>query len=257
MTIPTPTFSLSNNPGSGVFGNGLVQFFPVSGTFTVPLGVSRIRVRVWGAGGTSNSSLGGGMGGGGGGGFAMKVINVAPASTVAVTVGTGFTTAAGGTSSFGSSVSATGGSAVTTLTATGATGGTGIGGDINYVGGNGGNGDLSTTVGAGGGAAGVFGNGGNGGGLSATKGGSGNSGGGGAGASGASGTGFFNLPTSLLPTTSLDFIATGNGGTGSTVAPTNGGGGSSASGSLGPGFPGGGSAFNSTAGANGLVIVEY
>ena len=257
MTIPTPTVPLINNPATGVFGNGLVQFFPASGTFTVPLGVSRIRVRVWGAGGTSNSSLGGGLGGGGGGGFAMKVINVTPASTVAVTVGTGFTTVAGGTSSFGSSVSATGGNAVITAVAAGATGGTGIGGDINYIVGTGGTGDTSSFVGGGGGAAGVFGNGGNGGNTIVTRGGNGNSGGGGGGTSGASGSGFFNLPSSLLPTTSLDFIATGNGGTGSTVAPTNGGGGSGASGSLGPGFPGGGSAYNSTAGANGLVIVEY
>ena len=50
-----------NNPITGVFGNGLVQVFGASGTWTVPEGVNNVRVRIFGAGG------GGGGGGGGNG----------------------------------------------------------------------------------------------------------------------------------------------------------------------------------------------
>ena len=98
-----------------VFGTGYYQVYYSNTTFTVPIGVSTIRVRV--------------VGGGGGGG--------APASA-----GT-----AGGTTSFGSYISATGGTGGSGTT--GGTGGTGAGGIWNVSGGVGG-----SSVNAGGGAAG-------------------------------------------------------------------------------------------------------
>lgn len=255
MTIPTPTVSLSNNPGTGVFGNGLFQVFGVSGTFTVPFGISRVRVRVWGAGGSTNGATSSGLGGAGGGGFAMKAVDVSSGPTVAVTVGVGVVSTAGGTSSFGSFVSATGGSS--TSSATGGAGGTGVGGDINYAGGTGGTGDGSTTNGGSGGAAGVFGNGGNGATSGAVIGSSGNSGGGNYSSNSPAAPGFFKLPTTIVPSTSLDFIATGAGGI-TITPPTNGGGGcgSNATAQVGA-LPGGGTSYSGFGGANGLVIVEY
>ena len=54
----------TTNPITGVFGTGQVKMFTVgSSTWTVPIGITRCRARVWGAGG-GNSGCGGG--------FAMK-----------------------------------------------------------------------------------------------------------------------------------------------------------------------------------------
>ena len=143
MAFPNQSISLQN-PLTGVFGNGQVQMFVSSGTFTVPLGVSRVRVRVWG---------GGGCDGGSGGGFALKEIDLGSTTSVPITIGQGGTAATsplfnGGSSSFGAYVSATGGNGQ------GGTAGTGIGGDINHSGGTG-----SANVG-GGGAGSIFGDGG-------------------------------------------------------------------------------------------------
>lgn len=140
----------------GIFGGGFVQTFSSAGTFTVPTGISKLRVRSWGAGGsgaTSSADVGGPCGatGGAGGGFSLKVFDVTAGQTFAVTVGTGATTpnsinsqnngTAGGTSSFGSVLSATGGAGGTAtqtnaVTLTGAVGGVGVGGDVNLSGGN-------------------------------------------------------------------------------------------------------------------------
>ena len=81
MAFPSQSISLQN-PLTGVFGNGQVKMFVSSGAFTVPLGVSRVRVRVWGGGGSD---------GGSGGGFAIKEIDLGSATTVPVTVGQGGT----------------------------------------------------------------------------------------------------------------------------------------------------------------------
>jgi len=132
------------NPVTGVFGNGQVQMFvgPITGStnttvnWAVPPGVAAVRVRLWGGGGSNNGS---------GGGFALRTIyGLDVGSTIVITIGVaGGST--GGTSSFGSFVSATGGA-----TAAGAVG-SGVGGDINYSGGIGG------ASGGGGGAASIFG----------------------------------------------------------------------------------------------------
>jgi hypothetical protein len=146
------------------------QVFTSSGTFTVPDGVTRVKVTVAGGGGNGGNARanfqpgprGGGVtpaaaGGGGGGGVAIKfVTGLTPGGTVAVTVG-----GAAGTSSFGAFVSATGGGSAAdavgnpsgTGFTTGGAGGTGSGGDINITGGAGRN-ALSTGQAGGGSLAG-------------------------------------------------------------------------------------------------------
>jgi hypothetical protein len=100
-------------------------------TFTVPTGITKVMVEVWGGGGgaaLNNRS-------GGGGGYAKGIVTVTPGTGVTVTVGAGGTGGqpngssgvAGGTSSF-STISATGGAGDTPSTH--GTGGTGSGGSI-------------------------------------------------------------------------------------------------------------------------------
>lgn len=245
MAIPVATNVISN-PITGVFGNGQVASYLASGTFVVPPGVTNVRARVWGAGGIL-----------GGGGFSMRTITgLTPGLSIPVTVGAGSVDHAvrGGTSSFGSYCSATGGGGnATTPTYSG---GVGSGGDINT---NGGAGAASS---GGGGVGGLFGNGGAG---SATNGSGGNAGGGGGNTAGnISGSGAFGtggayqsttvtiFPTSGMVNPSLDFIGVGGGGT-NTVAGINGGGGGNSGGT--GGFPGGGG--GSALGAKGFVTVEY
>ena len=244
MTVPLITSTISN-PFTGTFGNGVVVPFLNSGTFVVPAGVSSVRVRVWGAGGNDS---------GGGGGFTMETITgLISGASIAVTVGAGATSASvfGGTSSFGSYCSATGGGSGSTSPARG--GGVGAGGDINTTGGNG-----AASLG-GGGVAGMWGNGG------AGSGGSGNAGGGNGSTAGLyGGNGIFGVggqyvsttvttfPTTGFVSASIDFIGTGGGGANQTSGINGGGGGGG--GNVG-GFPGGGS--GSGIGAKGFVIVEY
>jgi len=109
---------------SAVFPNGGVpnmQVFDTNGIFTVPAGVTRIMVEVWGGGGGGGAAynVGGPSGveggGGGGGGYGKQVFTVTPGATYNVSVGsggagsTGSGASAGGTSSFGALVSAPGG----------------------------------------------------------------------------------------------------------------------------------------------------
>lgn len=259
--------AVSRAPVSGFFGKGNWQIFTQSGSFTVPDGVTSVRARVFGAGGGGSQSAGGS-----GGGFAIKTIiaGLTPGRVVTVTIGaSGTYNTAGGTSSFGAFVSATGG------TAGGGAAGAGSGGDLNYTGGVG----LSGR--GGGGAANIFGNGGNGGA-------SGTSGGGGAGSAGdAGGFGIFGNPVAVQISGAgsgsggapqgtpdeifPDYFGAGCGGggfvgsSGSGGPGQNGGGGGAGFGSGGPGgFPGGGGGgAQNTAGAHngvggpGLVIVEW
>lgn len=278
-TVFTPAV---NNWMSGTFGTGLIQLFAQNGsyTWTCPTGISSVRVRVWGAGaagGSSNANAGGG-----GGGFAMGTYTVVAGTAYGVTVGVGGYNGgeAGGSSSFGSFISATGGSGGNDSSAH--AGGTGSGGVINYEGG-------STNGGycGGGGAGSLFGHGGNGaysngnyvirnpGPVTAGS-------GGGYGASGTtqmnswtwSNSGLrgidqawplggatdtssqYNWPSNQIK--SLDELGTGGGSNrfGSGFA-LNGGGGAVSNGSVG-GWPGGGGGPGSQGyGANGCVVVEY
>lgn len=106
-------FLTSNGPGAGVSWTTAptppspqfqTEVFTAPGTWTKPASCTQVRVTVIGGGG------GGGPGGptGGGGGAAIVIVPVS--APVAVTVGAGGpSSASGGTSSFGPSVSCTGG----------------------------------------------------------------------------------------------------------------------------------------------------
>ena len=162
-TAPFLAFKLPNlRPG---FGSG-VQTYNSHGTYTfkVPAMVTQLEVEVWGAGSGSWASVSGIPGGGGsGGGYARKrITGLTPGSSVTVTVGTGGSAGtsgvaptAGGTSSFGAYVSASGGSINGTSTLSvpsfGNIGGVGSGGDLNLYGGDGGNGEDSGRYGGQGG----------------------------------------------------------------------------------------------------------
>ena len=147
LTSTGVTFSDSTSQASAYIG-GRGQVFTSSGTFTVPAGVTAIRVTVVGAGGGSGGAAAGSCdaatgGAGGGGGAAIEYITgLTPGGTHTVTVGTGGTAGgsgnsaggAGGTSSFAAFCSATGGGGGGGgNNNTGSTGsnGTGSGGDIN------------------------------------------------------------------------------------------------------------------------------
>ena len=276
-----------NNPITGVFGSGQVQIFSTSGVWTVPPGIGKVRVRLWGAGGSfCNTSTN--YGGGGGGGFAIKAIyDLSGVTSIPVTVGTGIPTNTGttvlssGSSSFGSYVSATGGSCCGTSQVLNA-GGTGVGGDTNTTGGNGVfTGGSAASVSGGGGSASLFGNGGSGG-NSASGGSSLGGAGGGSGTQNVScpgGLGYLGVggiyqgaysppvpATSGLNPFSIDFIGTGGGAAYGYYGSNGGGGGASSSSAGNPGLPGGGSGcsnqgfvVNGTTvyGAPGLVIVEW
>ena len=108
----------SSAPAGG--GQVRSQLFTASGTWTAPTGVTQVRALVKGSGGGS-AGVGpcGASAGAGNGGFAYGVYTVVPGTAYTVTIGTagaGATTngagtfgATGGTVSFGSFASATGG----------------------------------------------------------------------------------------------------------------------------------------------------
>lgn len=122
-----------NNPlGSLVFPDGSVQQYATftrtnvitaSTTWNVPLNVSHVKARVWGAGGGGGGNYRQGAGGGGGGGgYAEQIVAVTPGSAITITIGTGGVGGSnssvsssannggsGGSSSFGPYISATGG----------------------------------------------------------------------------------------------------------------------------------------------------
>lgn len=113
-------------PSSG-FTN--MQVFTNSGTFTVPAGVTKVKVTVVGGGG-NGAVYGGTIGyGGAGGGLAIKICDVTPSDAISVTVAS-----SGGTSSFGSYCSATGGANGGNGTVAGPIPGIGVDGDINASG---------------------------------------------------------------------------------------------------------------------------
>jgi hypothetical protein len=142
--------------GSGDVGVGGCngQVFTSSGTFTVPTGVSAVKVTlISGGGGSRATNYNQCAGGGGGGGVAIKyVTGLTPGSTVTVTVGAaGGVSGSGGTSSFGSHCSVTGGavggSVVSdTGTSPGGAGGVATNASAQINGGAGGSATVTTTA---------------------------------------------------------------------------------------------------------------
>ena len=119
------------NTNSVSFGNE--QVFTSSGTFNVPLGVSRVKVTVIGAGGNGAAgvdSVNSG-GGGGAGGYVVSYVAVTSGGTATVTVGTNAGTR---TSSFagGSTITASGGSNGTYPNIVGASGSASMFGQTYY-----------------------------------------------------------------------------------------------------------------------------
>ena len=273
----------TGNWASGTFGSGLIRIHGSSRgsySFTVPAGTTSVRVRVWGAGGGGCATQS--VSGGSGGGFSIGEFTVVAGTVYAVTVGAGgASNTSGGTSSFGSLISATGGTGQNNTTFR--DGGVGAGGYANHYGGGSGGSYCG-----GGGSASLFGHGGAGisNGTSANSSAFGPPGGGAGGGIGFSQTpnnsslvgsvagfsGSFERPGGGTSSTmsgaiavsrcsSIDLIGTGAGGIGADAGAfgsNGGGGGPKGSG----GWPGGGGG-NGTSntkfgdGADGCVIVEY
>ena len=135
--------------------------FTASGSWTVPAGITRARIRVWpGGGGGGGNATAGAAGGGGGGGYAEDIITgLVPGAIITITIGAagaggaaGVNGTTGGTSSFGASLSATGGTfggGSTSAAGAAGTGGAGAGGGANAILAAGGSGSAGTGGGAG------------------------------------------------------------------------------------------------------------
>lgn len=165
-TGAAPTFQ----PLSAGGGLQSMQVFTSSGTWTKPMGITKVKVTVIGAGGgggntDGSQSTGDAAAGGGGGGSSIKLIDVSSISSETVTIGSGGagstssggTGSAGGGTSFGSHCSASGGSGgegSTLNSGPGVPGNGGVGssGDINLTGWAGTPGDKTQEYGGGGGA---------------------------------------------------------------------------------------------------------
>jgi len=141
---------------AAVVGLGGQQVFTGNGTFTIPTGVTKVKITVvgggGGGGGSPTAAPGSGRSGAGGGAAITFLSSLTPGNTIAVTVGAGgsagATNGTGGTG--GTSQVASGTQTITTVSATG-----GVGGPIsssigaNPVGGIGSSGNLNIRGGAG------------------------------------------------------------------------------------------------------------
>lgn len=199
-----------------LFSQSGSQAFTNSGVFTVPAGVTSITIEVVGGGGSGGYN---GTGGGGGGGYSMGTYSVTPFTTIPVTIG-----AAGGTTSVGTFIQATGGGPGISVSnpqiGGGGAGGVGSGGTVNYTGGVGGGGYYTYFGGGGAGAAGSMGNGFNGGntiawtGICQTPGGSGGAAGGFPGGMGGKGAGFTDAACNITDPSANGLFYGGGGGGG-------------------------------------------
>lgn len=111
--LPSAPFLAWKLPQLSPGTHNLAVFTPTTqGTWTVPSGVTTVRLRIWGGGGGGGAGNGGAGGGGAGGGYSEGFYPVLPGQSFFVTVGNGGsgTGTTGGASSFGTVASATGGS---------------------------------------------------------------------------------------------------------------------------------------------------
>jgi hypothetical protein len=158
-----------------------VTAFTENGTWVRPANVTRVYVKIWGAGGRPNQNAGGG--GGGGGGYTEDIKNVS--GNIAVIIAGGSHTTY--RTSFNDTLNATTG---TDGSGTGGgAGGQGYGGRINLLGGQGSGGSSDTGYHGGSGGGSPFGGAGGGGGSNTTPGANGCIPGGGAGGGTSSGYG--------------------------------------------------------------------
>ncbi|MCX6875591.1 MAG: hypothetical protein NTW21_17555 [Verrucomicrobia bacterium] len=135
ISASLPTFSPIPN----------MQVFDTYGTFTVPAGVTRIMVDVWGGGGGGGWSYSkGGAGGGGAGGYGRSLFTVHEGEEYAVTIG-------GGGISYGNGSNGTNSSFGTIITANGGIGALATWADASTQGAEGGtaNADVALTGGSG------------------------------------------------------------------------------------------------------------
>lgn len=240
------------------------EIFTSSGAWTCPAGVTSIHVMVFGGGaGGMRASDGSGGAGGGGGHMKSSTLTVTPGTRYPVTIGSGgaggsssATAGAGGATSFGTLLSANGGSIGSyNVGGNGGTGGGGPGGansngGTGSYGGNGGHSNGGTAAGngiaaaGGSGAAGAAGTGKYGGGAGGGGyGGKGGNGGNGTSSYGGGGGGGGGYGTS------------GNGGNGGNTSTGTGSSGGTAAGGGGAGYKSGGT--NGGAGGAGAAIITY
>lgn len=141
----TTWVSQAPSGGGGSYAGLRSTRFTGNGTFTIPTGITQVKVTVvggGGGGGGSDGSSNGGRGGGGGGTALRWLTGLTPGATLAVTVGGGgaMNGGTGGTSQVSSGTqtittfSATGGSGGQTGAGLESQGGIGSGGDLNIGG---------------------------------------------------------------------------------------------------------------------------
>lgn len=159
-TAPTPSAGDASTKlatTAFVSQNGMknMQLISASTTFTVPAGVTRLKVTITGGGaggGGKNASTVGG--GGGAGGTAIGFVSVSPGQSISVTIGGGGSGGntgdgvGGGSSSFGGFLSAGGGNPGLSSSGNGGggLGGGASGGSANISGGSGGDGSAGDTT---------------------------------------------------------------------------------------------------------------